>query len=65
MNIIVNAQQCDITSTTIAKALNELGYNSPALATALNGHFVAREDRCNTALKSGDQLEVLSPMQGG
>lgn len=65
MNIIVNAQPRDILSATLADALNELGFNSPALATALNGHFVARGERCNTSLKSGDQLEILSPMQGG
>lgn len=65
MNITVNAQPHDITSATLADALSELGFESPALATALNGHFVARESRQTTPLKSGDQLEILSPMQGG
>jgi sulfur carrier protein len=45
--------------------LNELGFTGPAIATALNGQFVPREARQTTALKSGDQLEVLAPMQGG
>lgn len=65
MNITVNARSCDIISVTLAEALSELGYQSPALATALNGQFVARELRAATSLKPGDQLDILSPMQGG
>lgn len=65
MNIIVNAQPYNITAENLAEALNELGFDSPALATAVNGNFVARGSRRNTMLKTGDQLEILSPMQGG
>lgn len=65
MNLIVNAQPCEVASTTLAEALPELGFTSPALATALNGQFIPREARAATALKEGDRLEVLAPMQGG
>ena len=65
MKITLNAQSHDITATTLAAALAELGFASPAVATAVNGHFVPRTARAETTLRDGDQVEVLAPMQGG
>lgn len=65
MNLIVNAQPREVTATTLANALSELGFTGPAIATALNGRFVPREARDTAALNDGDRLEVLAPMQGG
>ncbi|TKZ22300.1 sulfur carrier protein ThiS [Shimia litoralis] len=65
MKIFVNAQQHDIMGQTLAVALTELGLDSPAIATALNGSFVPRQNRETTSLAAGDRLEVLAPMQGG
>ncbi|MEO3478540.1 sulfur carrier protein ThiS [Pseudophaeobacter sp. 1A16562] len=65
MQIIVNADPRDIRATTLAAALEELGFTSPAIATALNGQFISRAKRDDTRLTAGDRLEVLAPMQGG
>jgi sulfur carrier protein len=65
MQIIVNAEPCEIAGATLAEALRELGFASAAIATAVNGSFVPREDRAARPLKDGDRLEVLAPMQGG
>ena len=65
MKITLNAQSHDITATTLAAALAELGFTSPAVATAVNGTFVPRAARPETTLRDGDQVEVLAPMQGG
>ncbi|ANP38334.1 hypothetical protein JL2886_03457 [Phaeobacter gallaeciensis] len=65
MQIIVNADPRDIRATTLAAALDELGFTSPAIATALNGQFISRAKRDDTKLTAGDRLEVLAPMQGG
>lgn len=65
MNLIVNAQPREVTATTLANALSELGFTGPAIATALNGQFVPREARDTATLSEGDRLEVLAPMQGG
>ena len=65
MQIIVNADPRDIRATTLAAALKELGFTSPAIATALNGQFISRAKRDDTRLTAGDRLEVLAPMQGG
>ncbi|WP_293574358.1 sulfur carrier protein ThiS [Phaeobacter sp.] len=65
MHITVNAKAHDITADTLESALAELGFTSPAIATAVNGKFVARNRRAELRLTEGDRLEVLAPMQGG
>lgn len=65
MIITVNATQHNISATRLTQALAELGYTSPAIATALNGEFVAADARDETLLGEHDRLEVLAPMQGG
>ncbi|WP_306152438.1 sulfur carrier protein ThiS [Roseovarius sp. MMSF_3281] len=65
MQITVNAQTHEISTETLDAALAELGFTSPAIATALNGQFVPASAREATVLTAGDRLEVLAPMQGG
>lgn len=65
MKIICNGEQRDVAADTLARVLHELGYAGAVVATAVNGAFVPVSLRQNTALKSGDAVEVLAPMQGG
>ncbi len=65
MNIKVNAVPHEIEGNLLSAVLIELGFDNPAIATALNGRFVPRTDRNATTLSEGDQLEILAPMQGG
>lgn len=65
LTIHVNAEPHKVTSATLAALLGELGFTSPAIATALNGDFVARDKRPDTMLCNGDRVEILAPMQGG
>jgi sulfur carrier protein len=65
MRIEVNGEACEVTATTVAAALTELGLATARVATALNGTFLPKAARENTRLTEGDRLEVLAPMQGG
>lgn len=65
MNIIVNAEPRHVAAETLEYALQELEFTSPAIATAVNGCFIPRENYRDTPLSDGDRLEVLAPMQGG
>lgn len=65
MRIEVNGATQDVTGPTLADALTELGWADARIATALNGDFVPKSARAQTAIKQGDRLEVLAPMQGG
>ncbi len=65
MKILVNTVPHEVTGAMLSAALSELGFTSDAMATALNGCFVPRDERATTVLNEGDQLEILAPMQGG
>lgn len=65
MRIEVNGEVREVTASTVAGALVELGWGEACVATALNGEFLPAAARSDTPLKVGDRLEVLAPMQGG
>ncbi|HXB19454.1 MAG TPA: sulfur carrier protein ThiS [Steroidobacteraceae bacterium] len=65
MRILVNGVWRETAGRELAAALEELGYGSRLVSTAVNGEFVSLEERACTALADGDRLEVLAPMQGG
>lgn len=65
MRIEVNGATREVTATTVAAALAELGWAEARVATALNGDFLPAGARAETTLRDGDRLEVLAPMQGG
>jgi sulfur carrier protein len=65
MRIEVNGEAREVTATTLAAALDELGWGTAKVATALNGDFVPASLRADQTLRDGDRLEVLAPMQGG
>jgi sulfur carrier protein len=65
MQISVNGQTREVNATTLDLALEELGFTGGAIATAVNGGFVAAAARAAHPLAANDQLEVLAPMQGG
>ncbi len=65
MRIEVNGERHDLAAKTVAEALAELGWAEARVATAVNGDFLPAAARADTALKDGDRLEVLAPMQGG
>ncbi|MEE4346283.1 MAG: sulfur carrier protein ThiS [Paracoccaceae bacterium] len=65
MRIEVNGEARDLTATTLAQALIDLGWGEAKVATALNGEFVPAAARATQTLRDGDRIEVLAPMQGG
>lgn len=65
MRIEVNGTARDIAAATVEAALAELGWAEARVATALNGDFLPASARAAQALREGDRLEVLAPMQGG
>lgn len=65
MKLEVNGEAVEVTATTVAEALVELGFGVSKVATALNGQFLPAGARAGWQLCSGDRLEVLAPMQGG
>jgi len=52
-------------NTTITKMLQTLGYDTAWLGVAINTAFVSKAKHDTTIIKSGDQIEILSPIAGG
>ena len=66
MNIRLNGAEAETGAKTLAELCDFLGYNIDAkIATAVNGEFMAKTDRANYQLVSGDDIEIVAPRQGG
>jgi sulfur carrier protein len=65
MKITVNGEAHEVSATSLANVLEELGYGGAIVATALNGTFLPRSQRSAVPLREGDCLEIVAPMQGG
>ena len=65
MELIVNGEVFDGEVTTLAELIGELGYGDQRVATAVNGSFVAGNERDTYELRDGDEIEVVAPRQGG
>ena len=65
MRVIVNGQLRDISATRIDALLGELDYEGTHFAVALNYDVLPRSRWAETPLKSGDEIEIITPRQGG
>lgn len=65
MRVLINGEPQTVTARTVAELLNALGYQDRTVAVAINKNCVRRTLFCETALREGDELEILAPMAGG
>lgn len=66
MKLVINGVEQELPENiSVSEALTLLKYESQSVAIACNETFVPRHAYPNTLLKSGDSVEVLTPMQGG
>lgn len=65
MKLTVNGQSHEVSAATLRDLLSELDYEEDWLATAVNSRIVHASERCLHELREGDEIEILSPMQGG
>ncbi len=65
LKITVNGEARDTRARTLNELCEELGLGEAHVATARNGEFVPAKARAMAALAEGDNVEVLSPRQGG
>lgn len=65
MFLIVNGERRETTATRVDALLGELDYEGNHLAVAVNYDVVPRARWAETTLNDGDQVEILTPRQGG
>jgi sulfur carrier protein len=65
MQLMVNGERTETAAATIEDLLAELEYDGRHYAIAVNYTVVPRARWGETALTSGDAIEIIAPRQGG
>jgi len=52
-------------NTTISEMLTQLDYQNEWLGVAINTTFISKTEHNQTIIKEGDNIDILSPIQGG
>ena len=65
MRVIVNGEQREISSARIDALLGELEYEGTHFAIALNFDVLPKSRWAETPLRPGDEIEIITPRQGG
>ncbi|MDO9298502.1 sulfur carrier protein ThiS [Bradyrhizobium sp.] len=65
MRVTVNGEAREIVSESIDALLGELDYEGSHFAIALNFDVLPRSRWAETPLKNGDEIEIITPRQGG
>jgi sulfur carrier protein len=65
MRVIVNGEAREISSDSVDALLRELEFEGTHFAIAVNYDVVPKSRWAATALKIGDEIEIITPRQGG
>jgi sulfur carrier protein len=65
MRVIINGEQREIAAASVDALLGELEYGGTHFAIALNYDVLPRSQWAQTRLKTGDEIEIITPRQGG
>ena len=65
MRVTVNGEQREINSSSVDALLGELEYEGTHFAIALNYDVLPRSRWAETQLQAGDEIEIITPRQGG
>ncbi|WP_441229055.1 sulfur carrier protein ThiS [Tardiphaga sp. 215_C5_N2_1] len=65
MQVTVNGEHREIEASHVGALLQELDYEGTHCAIALNFDVVPRSAWTQTPLKAGDEIEIITPRQGG
>ena len=65
MRVIVNGEPREISSGSVDALLAELDYEGTHFAIALNFDVLPKSRWAETPINSGDEIEIITPRQGG
>ncbi len=65
MLVIVNGEQREISASSVDALPAELAYEGTHFAIAVNYDVVPKSRWAETHLKAGDEIEIITPRQGG
>jgi sulfur carrier protein len=65
MRVTVNGEPREVAASRLDALLRELDYEGRHLAIAVNHDVLPRSRWAETMLNSGDEIEIITPRQGG
>ena len=65
MRVTVNGEAREIASSNLDALLGELDYQGTHFAIALNYDVLPKSRWAQTPIKNGDEIEIITPRQGG
>ncbi len=66
MQLLINGEPYQVEEPiSLHHLIEKLGYERKSIAVALNGRFVPKHQYISCLLEDAQELEVVSPMQGG
>ncbi|MDP1584806.1 MAG: sulfur carrier protein ThiS [Bradyrhizobium sp.] len=65
MRVTVNGEVREIVSESVDALLDELDYEGSHFAIALNYDVLPKSKWAETPLQAGDEIEIITPRQGG
>ena len=65
MRVTINGEPREIAASHVDALLAELDYEGSHFAIALNYDVVPKSRWAATELKAGDEIEIITPRQGG
>ena len=65
MRVIVNGEPREISAASVDALLAELDYEGTHFAIALNYDVLPKSRWAETPLHAGDEIEIITPRQGG
>ena len=65
MRVIINGEAREVASTRVDALLGELDYEGTHFAIAVNYDVLPKSRWAETAIKTGDEIEIITPRQGG
>ncbi|MBR1228273.1 MULTISPECIES: sulfur carrier protein ThiS [unclassified Bradyrhizobium] len=65
MRVTINGEAREINASSVDALLRELEYEGTHFAIALNYDVLPKSRWAETPIKSGDEIEIITPRQGG
>jgi len=65
MRVTVNGEPREIASASVDALLGELEYEGTHFAIAVNCDVLPKSKWAETKLSNGDEIEIITPRQGG
>ena len=65
MRVTVNGEEREINASRVDALLSELEYEGTHFAIAVNYDVLPKSQWAQTPLKNGDEIEIITPRQGG